>query len=133
MYGLGMFGADVTLTAPKGLAMEKEYVDEIKKKFGIKITVIDEPDYSNADVLYVCRIQQERFADPYEATRMMAKFRVKKEDLKDAKEDLVILHPLPKINEIDERIDQMRQARYFEQAHLGVPVRQAVLEHVLRD
>lgn len=133
LYGLGMFRANVTLAAPHGLAMEKDYVDEIKKKFGIKIAATDEPDYSNADVLYVCRIQQERFADPYEAKTMMAKFMVKKEDLKDAKEDLAILHPLPKINEIDERIDRMKQARYFEQAHFGVPVRQAVLEHVLRD
>jgi aspartate carbamoyltransferase catalytic subunit len=56
---------------------------------------------------------------------------VRKEDLKDAKEDLVILHPLPKLNEIEPAIDQMKQARYFEQAHNGIPVRQAVLEHVL--
>jgi len=131
LYGLGMFGADVTLIAPEGLAMEEDYVEQVRKKFDIKITLKKEPDY-NTDVLYVCRIQEERFIDPYEAKRVTEKFKVKKEDLKGAKEDLVILHPLPKINEIDTRIDEMGQAKYFEQAHYGVPVRQAVLEYVLR-
>ena len=61
----------------------------------------------------------------------MRKFRIKKEDLKNAKDDLAILHPLPKINEIDSKIDSMPQARYFEQAHNGVPLRMAVIDYVL--
>lgn len=132
VYGLAMFGANVTLVAPPGLGMEEMYLEELKKSFKFNVEVKSEPEYSEADVLYVCRIQQERFADPYEAKRVTERFRIKKEDLKSAKEDLVILHPLPKINEIEDSIDEMKQARYFEQAHNGIPVRQAVLEYALR-
>ncbi|HSB47644.1 MAG TPA: aspartate carbamoyltransferase [Candidatus Bilamarchaeum sp.] len=131
VYGLAVFGAKVTLVAPEGLGMDEEYLDEVKKAFDFKVQIKSEPEFSEADVLYVCRIQQERFADPLEAKRIMEKFRVRKSDLEDAKEDLVILHPLPKLNEIEPAIDAMKQARYFEQAHFGIPVRQAVLEYVL--
>jgi aspartate carbamoyltransferase catalytic subunit len=132
VYGLAMFGAKVTLVSPEGLGMDEEYLDEMKKAFDFRVEIKTEPEFSEADVLYLCRIQHERFADPLEAKRMMDKFMVRKSDLKDAKEDLVILHPLPKLNEIEPSIDSMKQARYFEQAHFGIPVRQAVLEYVLR-
>jgi aspartate carbamoyltransferase catalytic subunit len=131
IHGLAMFGAKVTLVAPEGLGMDDEYLEEVKKAFDFKVSIKNEPEFSQADVLYVCRIQQERFADPYEAKRIMDRFMVRKKDLKDAKEDLVILHPLPKINEIEASIDSMKQAKYFEQAHFGIPVRQAILERVL--
>jgi aspartate carbamoyltransferase catalytic subunit len=130
-YGLSMFGANITLVAPKGLEMPKADVDEIQKRFGNKIATKDVMDIADADVLYVCRIQEERFADPYEAKRVKEKFMIRRDDLKNAKEDLAILHPLPKINEIEASIDTMKQARYFEQAHYGVPVRQAVLDWLL--
>jgi len=132
VYGLAMFGANVTLVSPAGLEMDPKYLEEVKAKFGLDVKVQNKPDYSDADVLYVCRIQAERFADPYEAKSVQQKFRVKKEDLKDAKEDLAILHPLPKINEIELSIDKMPQAKYFEQAHYGVPLRIAVLDYVLK-
>jgi aspartate carbamoyltransferase catalytic subunit len=130
-YGLSMFGANITLVAPKGLEMPKADVDEIQKRFGNKIATKEAMDIADADVLYVCRIQEERFADPYEAKRVKEKFMIRRDDLKNAKEDLAILHPLPKINEIEASIDTMKQARYFEQAHYGVPVRQAVLDWLL--
>lgn len=132
VYGLSMFGANVTLSAPRGLEMDPEYVKEVEDKFGVKVKVTNEPEFKDADVLYVCRIQTERFADPYEAQSIMKKFRVKKEDLKGTKEELVILHPLPKVNEIDPEIDNMPQAKYFEQAHYGVPLRMAIIDYVLK-
>ncbi len=132
VYALGMFGAEVTLVSPRGLEMDSTYLKELKERFDFKVSLKSEPQYSSADVLYVCRIQQERFADPYEAKMVTDKFMIKKADLKDAKDDLVILHPLPKINEIEASIDDMKQAKYFEQAHNGVPVRQAILEYALR-
>lgn len=132
VYGLALFGANVTLVAPKGLEMDKRYLEEVNKKFGLEVKSGNAPDYSGADVLYVCRIQAERFADPYEAQRVQEKFRVKKADLKGAKEDLIILHPLPKINEIESSIDDMPQAKYFQQAHYGIPLRMAVLDYILR-
>ena len=131
VYALAMFGVNITLVSPKGLEMEPGYLNEVKKKFGLNVKIMNEPDYADADVLYACRIQAERFADPYDAQRIQEQFRIKKSDLKDAKEDLVILHPLPKINEIELSIDEMPQAKYFEQAHNGIPLRMAVLEYVL--
>ncbi|MFH0885292.1 MAG: aspartate carbamoyltransferase [Candidatus Micrarchaeota archaeon] len=130
-YALGMFEAKVTLVSPTGLEMDQTYVKELEERFKFKVSVKTEPEFSEADVLYVCRIQQERFADPLEAKRVTERFMIKKADLKGAKDDLVILHPLPKINEIENAIDTMKQAKYFEQAHNGVPVRQAVLEYAL--
>jgi len=129
--GLAMFGADVTLVSPIGLEMDPAYVAEVRKNFDFRVSARNEPDYRNADVLYLCRIQQERFADPYEAKKIMEKFMVKKDAIEAAGEDLVILHPLPKVNEIEAAIDGMKQARYFDQAHYGIPVREAILEYAL--
>lgn len=131
VYGLAMFGCKVSLVSPEGLGLDDDYLEDVRKTFDFKAEIKNEPEFAEADVLYVCRIQQERFADPYEAKRMMEKFMVRKADLKDAKEDLIILHPLPKIGEIEPAIDGMKQAKYFEQAHFGIPVRQAILEYVL--
>jgi len=132
VYGLAMFNANITLISPKGLEMDPNYLAEVEKKFGLNVTTKNEPEFKDADVLYVCRIQAERFADPYEAQSIMKKFKVKKEDLEGTKKDLAILHPLPKVSEIDPEIDKMPQARYFEQAHYGVPLRMAVIDYVLR-
>jgi len=79
------------------------------------------------DVLYVCRIQKERFSDQYEAEKMQKDFRVDLEMLQGADENLAILHPLPKVDEIPPEIDSDPRAKYFEQAKNGVPVRMAVL------
>lgn len=133
VYGLAMFGANVTLISPAGLEMDQNYLKEVEKKFGLNVKTANEPSLEDADVLYVCRIQTERFVDPYEAQSVMKKFRVKREDLKNVREDLAILHPLPKVNEIDPEIDKMPQAKYFEQAHYGVPLRMAVIDYVLRN
>jgi len=131
LYALAMFGANITLIAPKGLEMDKEHIEEVRKKFNAKISVKSELDIVGADVLYVCRIQAERFADPYEAKRVQEQFMITSENLKGSKPDLIILHPLPKINEIAPEIDNSKQARYFEQAHNGVPVRMAIIDYAL--
>ncbi|MBI5223653.1 aspartate carbamoyltransferase [Candidatus Micrarchaeota archaeon] len=131
LWLLGMMGANVTMCAPEGLEMDKEYVSEIKKKFSAKISLTDEPNYTNSDVLYMCRIQQERFSDPYLAKTISEKFSLTKEALKDADEDLIILHPLPRLSELPEEVDLLPQAKYFEQAKFAVPIRQAVLKYIL--
>lgn len=131
LYALAMFGANITLIAPKGLEMEKEHLEEVKKKFGAKITVKSDLDAVGTDVLYVCRIQAERFADPLEAKRVQEQFRITSENLKGSKPDLVILHPLPKVNEIAQEVDESKNAKYFSQAHNGVPVRMAIIDYAM--
>ncbi len=131
VYALAMFGAKITLISPKGLELEPMLIKEIEEKFNAKIKTKSDMNFEDADVLYVCRIQEERFADPYEAKRVKEQFMIKSEHLKNAKKDIVILHPLPKINEISEEIETSDKAKYFEQAHYGVPVRMAIIDYVL--
>jgi len=131
LYGLAMFGAQITLVSPKGLQMDAAAIEEAREKFGAKIQVSSDMNFRECDVLYVCRIQKERFADPYEAVRMQQEFRITLESLKGAKDDLIILHPLPKVDEIAPEVDRSEKVRYFEQARFGVPVRMAILSDVM--
>ncbi|MCX6777873.1 MAG: aspartate carbamoyltransferase [Candidatus Micrarchaeota archaeon] len=131
LYGLGMFGANVTLVSPKGLEMDKAVISEVKSRFSASVSETNAMDFSDCDVLYVCRIQKERFADPYEAEKVQKEFRITGENLKGAKPEMVILHPLPKIDEIAPEVDASPNARYFEQAKFGVPIRMAVIMKLL--
>lgn len=131
IYALSMYNNDITLISPEGLEMEEGLIKEVENKFGAKIKTKNELNFKDADVLYVCRIQEERFADPYEAKRIKEQFAISNEHLKNVRDELVILHPLPKINEITNDIDKTKYAKYFEQAHYGVPVRMAIIDYVL--
>lgn len=86
---------------------------------------------SDLDVLYVTRIQRERFPDEDEYQAVAGQFRVDGETLAAAKEDLTVMHPLPRVDEIDPEVDGTDHATYFEQAHNGVPVRMALLDSLL--
>jgi aspartate carbamoyltransferase catalytic subunit len=83
------------------------------------------------DVLYVTRIQRERFPDEREYRAVAGEYQIDTETLADAKESLTVMHPLPRVDEIDPAVDDLPQARYFEQAHNGVPVRMALLDTLL--
>ena len=85
------------------------------------------------DVLYCTRIQQERFADPVEFEKVKGTYRLNMavlEGLK-IKRDLKILHPLPRVDEMDESLDETPYAVYFQQAHSGIPVRESLLASIL--
>lgn len=131
IYGLAMFGAKIKIIAPQGLEPGSEIVDEIKEKFGVKVEQGNEPDFRNADVIYVVRVQEERFADKYEAKKIKEKFRLKLVDLEKANKDAIVLHPLPKVDEISADVDKSSYAKYFEEAANAVPVRMAVIEYCL--
>ncbi|VVB57119.1 Aspartate carbamoyltransferase [uncultured archaeon] len=133
LLALGMFGAKVKLIAPKGLEMSEAVVEEAREKFGAQIETSEQLDLAGADVAYVCRIQKERFSDPYQAAKLQASFRIMPELLKSAKDDMILMHPLPKIDEIPPEVDASPHAYYFQQAACGVPVRMAVLEYALRE
>ncbi len=85
------------------------------------------------DVLYVTRIQKERFPDENEYHRVAGEYRIDADTLEDGKEDLTVMHPLPRVDEIAADVDATDHARYFEQAHNGVPVRMALLDTLLGD
>jgi len=133
LYALSMYKSKIVLIAPKGLEMESAMIREAEKRFKVRIEQRKRTDVSDVDVLYVCRIQKERFFDKYEAEKVQREFRVTKDILRNAKKDLVVLHPLPKIDEIAPEVDSDPRARYFEQAQFGVPIRMALLYDLLKE
>lgn len=84
-----------------------------------------------ADILYMTRIQKERFSDPIEYERVKNAYILNKELLENAKENMKVLHPLPRVNEISEEVDANPMAYYFRQAENGVYIRQALLASIL--
>ena len=132
VYGLAMFKANITLVSPPALEMDAKAVSEIEDEFGVKMEKRNSLDASDCEVLYVCRIQKERFADQYEAAKLQKEFQITAESLKGAKNDMIILHPLPKLDEISPEVAESDKVRYFEQAAYGVPVRMAVLERLIK-
>src|SRR3989442_2874841 len=85
------------------------------------------------DVLYVTRIQKERFPDPQEYEKVAGSYRVDMDVLRDAKRGLIIMHPLPRVTEIAPEVDRTKHAVYFKQAFNAVPVRMALLDLILGD
>ena len=83
------------------------------------------------DVLYVTRIQRERFPDEDEYQKVAGQFRIDEATLGDAKDDMTVMHPLPRVDEIAPDVDETDHATYFQQAHNGVPVRMALLDVLL--
>jgi len=123
------FNSTFHFVSPEELAMPAEY-----KKFcdanGIKYVehrAFDADHIANADIVYMTRVQRERFPDPIEYEKVKDIYILKKEMLCKAKDNLKILHPLPRVNEIDYAIDDTKYAYYFQQAQNGVYTRQALI------
>ena len=85
----------------------------------------------DADVLYVTRIQRERFPDPAEYQKVAGTYRIDNRILREAKSDLIVMHPLPRVDEIAPEVDETQHAKYFEQAFNGIPMRMALLCAIL--
>lgn len=131
-YALSLYGAELTFVSPESLKMPKEVIQECGG-FGVEPTSTSnlEKAVKDADVLYVTRIQRERFPDAEEYNRVVGTYRVDIDLLKHVKEDLIVMHPLPRVTEIDPEVDKTLHALYFKQAFNGVPVRMALLSLVL--
>jgi len=130
-YALSLYGAELVFVSPEGLKMPKEVIQECID-LGIEPTSTSnlEKAVKDADVLYVTRIQRERFPDAEEYNRVVGTYQVDIDLLKYAKKNLIIMHPLPRVTEIDPEVDKTPHAVYFKQAFNGVPVRMALLSLV---
>ena len=130
-YALSLYGADLTFVSPKSLKMPKEVINECNE-LGVEPTQTTnlEKAVKDADVLYVTRIQKERFPDAEEYTQVVGSYQINNELLKNAKKNLIIMHPLPRVTEIHPEVDSTPHALYFKQAFNGVPVRMALLSLV---
>jgi aspartate carbamoyltransferase catalytic subunit len=127
-YALAMFGSKMSFVSPTTLEMPREVISDLKK-FNVAITETNNLGdvLARTDVLYVTRIQKERFPDLEEYEKIKGAYKITLESLEDAKEDLIILHPLPRVDEISIDVDKTSYARYFTQVSYGVPVRMAIL------
>jgi aspartate carbamoyltransferase catalytic subunit len=119
--------------APKELQMPNEYKLYCKEN-NIRYeetTEFNEDVISHADILYMTRVQRERFTDLMEYERVKNIYILNRAMLRKAKDNLKVLHPLPRINEITPDVDEDPHAYYFEQARNGLYARQAIICHVL--
>ncbi len=130
-YALSLYDIELTLVSPESLRMRREVLRTIQKKIQVKETTDLEKTLPQTDVLYVTRIQKERFPDQAEYAKVKGTYRVDLKTLQKAKQDLIILHPLPRVDEIAPEVDTTPQARYFQQVWNGIVVRMALLALVL--
>lgn len=130
-YALSLYNIELYLVSPESLKMRREVLKTITQKIPVSTRKSFEKVVSEADVLYVTRIQKERFPEPAEYAKVKGSYKVDLETLNKAKEDLTILHPLPRLDEIAAEVDDTPHARYFQQVRNGVVVRMALLALIL--
>ena len=126
LRGLKLFRPKmVYLISPELLRVRREILEELNYPYR---EVTDPFDViGEVDVLYVTRIQKERFVDEQEYEKVRESYKVDLRLVNQMKRDSIILHALPRVNEIDRRVDKDPRAKYFEQASYGVPIRMSVL------
>ncbi len=130
-YALSLYNIELYLVSPENLRMRREVLRTIQNKIPVSESQNLEKIIPQVDVLYVTRIQKERFPDQAEYAKVKGIYRVDPKSLANAKTNMIILHPLPRVDEIVPEVDSMPQARYFQQARNGVVVRMALLSLVL--
>ena len=133
LYGLGNYDVDVRLISPESLRIRSDSTYEIKKKLDFTESINIEEHIDELDVLYVTRIQKERFPDEEEYLKVRGSYVVGLDLLKKMKDDSIILHPLPRIDEIATDVDKTKNAKYFEQAEYGKYTRAALLGLTLNE
>jgi aspartate carbamoyltransferase catalytic subunit len=130
-YALSLYNIKLYLISPESLRMRHEVIRAIKDK----ISIVEDTNLDNIipkiDILYVTRIQKERFPDPAEFAKVRGIYRIDLKTLKNAKKNMIILHPLPRVDEIAAEVDSKPQARYFQQVWNGIVVRMTLLALVL--
>ncbi len=133
LYGLSNYDVDVHLISPESLRIRSDSTYVIKKELSYtESTTLD--DYiDDLDVLYVTRIQKERFPDEEEYVNVKDSYVIGLDVIKKMKDDAIILHPLPRVDEISTDVDKTKQAKYFEQAEYGKYTRAALLGLILNE
>jgi aspartate carbamoyltransferase catalytic subunit len=129
---LSMFKVRINYVSPEILRMPKEVMDEVAVKG------ISQAEYNSltevlpeTDVLYVTRVQKERFEDPAEYEKVKGAYVIDPEIMKSAKQEMIVMHPLPRVGEISPDFDDDPRAAYFRQMEYGLYVRMALLAMVL--
>ena len=129
---LSLFKVKINYISPEILRMPREVMDEVAEKG------IPQAEYSSlekvlpeTDVLYVTRVQKERFEDPADYEKVKGAYVIDPDIMKTAKQDMIVMHPLPRVGEISVDFDEDPRAAYFRQMEYGLYVRMALLAMVL--
>jgi aspartate carbamoyltransferase catalytic subunit len=130
-YALSLYDVKLYLISPDLLGMRREVLDTISEHVkAVETSNLDEA-LPKLDVLYVTRIQKERFPDAAEYAKVKGSYKIDVETLKKAKKDMIVLHPLPRVDEISAEVDSTPHARYFQQVWNGIVMRMALLALIL--
>lgn len=131
IQAMSYFKPTFKFIAPDELKMPEEY-KQFCRKHNIEFSESDQlnDSFNDADILYMTRVQKERFQDLMEYERVKNVYTLRNEMLANSKDNLRILHPLPRVNEICVDVDNNEKAYYFQQARNGLYVRQAIFNKV---
>jgi aspartate carbamoyltransferase catalytic subunit len=133
LYGLANYKVEVHLVSPPTLRIRKESLYEIQDKLKIKEHSKLDEVLPETDVIYVTRIQRERFPDVQEYEKVKGTYTIDENTLAKSKSDIAVMHPLPRVDEISQSIDHTKNAIYFKQASYGKELRSALLALMLNE
>jgi aspartate carbamoyltransferase catalytic subunit len=133
LYGLANYKVEVHLVSPPTLRIRKESLYEIQGKLKIKEHSKLDEVLPETDVIYVTRIQRERFPDVQEYEKVKGTYTIDENTLAKSKSDIAVMHPLPRVDEISQSIDHTKNAIYFKQASYGKELRAALLALMLNE
>ena len=127
-YFMALYGNRMIFASPESLKMPEEITRELRHGGAqVEETGDVEAALAQSDIVYVTRVQRERFTDPAEYEKVKGAYILDKVLLAKAKPGITILHPLPRVGEIAPEVDDYAGAAYFRQAHNGLYVRMALL------
>ncbi len=133
LYALGNYDVKVHLISPKALKIRADSTYEIKKRLSYTESTNLEEYIDDLDVVYMTRIQKERFPDEEEYLKVKGSYVIGLDVIKKMKDDAIILHPLPRLDEIATDVDKTKNAKYFQQAENGKFTRAALLGLILNE
>jgi aspartate carbamoyltransferase catalytic subunit len=133
LYGLASYDVDIHLVSPPTLRVRKESIYEMQSKLKIKEHNELDGVLQEADIIYVTRIQRERFPDVQEYEKVKGSYTIDEQTLAKSKKDVAVMHPLPRLDEISQSIDHTKNAIYFKQAAYGKELRAALLALMLNE
>lgn len=132
LYGLSNYDVNVHLISPESLKIRSDSTYNLKQNLTFTESENLDDHIEDLDVLYVTRIQKERFPDEEEYVKVKGSYVIGQDVVNKMKEDAILLHPLPRIDEISTDVDSAKQAKYFQQAEYGKFTRAAILSLLLQ-
>ena len=132
LYCLSNYDVNVHLISPESLKIRSDSTYNLKQNLTFTESENLDDHIEDLDVLYVTRIQKERFPDEEEYVKVKGSYVIGQDVVNKMKEDAILLHPLPRIDEISTDVDSAKQAKYFQQAEYGKFTRAAILSLLLQ-